>query len=97
MADEKNTLSVKIGNDSFSIKVNADESKVYEDAIDLVNSKLVEYQKGKPRESDIRHLSLVALDLAIHLIRENTYNNDDFEKLRLIDSMLGDFLKENNG
>jgi len=89
MADgNKLKINLKIGSLLFSPFVDRSEEEVYRKATDYINSKIDTLRKSRPNLTEAQNLSIVALELALELMKTDNDRNEIFSAMKNLDDML---------
>lgn len=82
------SIQLNIGGRTFSIQVERESEQVYRDAAKMINRKLQQYVSSFPDQPKEDYTSMVMLDIAVSLIRENNADDRLREMSRLIDKTI---------
>ncbi|MBO4805355.1 MAG: cell division protein ZapA [Paludibacteraceae bacterium] len=89
MADgNKLKINLKIGSLLFSPFVDRSEEEVYRKATDYINSKIDTLRKSRSNLTEAQNLSIVALELALELMKTDNDRNEIFSAMKDLDDML---------
>ena len=89
MADgNKLKINLKIGSLLFSPFVDRSEEEVYRKATDYINSKIDTLRKSRSNLTEAQNLSIVALELALELMKTENSRKELVSAMERMDEML---------
>lgn len=86
--DGKFTITVKIGSLLFNPSVLRSEEEVYRKAAEHINSKIDNWRKCAPKFTEAQNLSIVALELAVELMKSREGYGELVSELSKLDDFL---------
>ena len=87
-------ITIKIAERSYNPTIKRSDEALYRKAVKAVNLRLDKYKKMHPKQDMQTYLSLVSLDLAISMIKEEDDNGSIEQKLRILEEELAECLKK---
>ena len=69
------TIQLNIGSRIFPITIKRKDEEIYRDASKLINDKLQKYISTFPDQEKEDYVTMVALDIAISLIKEKNFDD----------------------
>ena len=69
------TIQLNIGSRIFPITIKRKDEEIYREASKLINDKLQKYISTFPDQEKEDYVTMVALDIAISLIKEKNFDN----------------------
>ena len=69
------TIQLNIGSRIFPITIKRKDEEIYREASKLINDKLQQYISTFPDQEKEDYVTMVALDIAISLIKEKNFDN----------------------
>lgn len=94
--DDRQKITLMIGDINFPLRVNRKEEQIYRDASKLINNTLNKYRTYFEKADSIRVISMVALEIAVEKVKlENKNDTAPFiEKLEEIIQELENYFRK---
>ena len=94
--DDRQKITLMIGDISFPLRVNREDEQLYRDASKLINNTLNKYRTYFEKADPVKVMSMVALDIAVEEVRlENKNDTAPFVgKLEKLTRELEDYFRK---
>ena len=96
MAEDKISLSFKLGADNFIVKSSPENKELYLEAANMIDRKITDYGKMYPNKSAVYQLKLLAFEMAINYLNSVKNGHCDDERLKSVIQMIDDVINKND-